>query len=151
MTKYGFHPMVILWSSYGDPMVRVLLSQISSTFALQCKGVIFPTQRTAVRKKVQLWVVENFLFWITFEHFQRCKSLKISCLHFYFGQLLKIVEKFSCQKTCTIQNFVVILHSISAALLRKKKHFIRGRKRYTGEGKDTLYIYYGNIHYQTWW
>ena len=23
MTKYGFHPMVILWSSYGDPMVIV--------------------------------------------------------------------------------------------------------------------------------
>ena len=23
MTKQGFHPMVILWSSYGDPMVRV--------------------------------------------------------------------------------------------------------------------------------
>ena len=23
MTKYGFYPMVILWSSYGDPMVRV--------------------------------------------------------------------------------------------------------------------------------
>ena len=22
MTEYGFHPMVILWSSYGDPMVR---------------------------------------------------------------------------------------------------------------------------------
>ena len=24
MTKQGFHPMVILWSSYGDPMVMVL-------------------------------------------------------------------------------------------------------------------------------
>ena len=24
MTKLGIHPMVILWSSYGDPMVRVL-------------------------------------------------------------------------------------------------------------------------------
>ena len=24
MTKYRVHPMVILWSSYGDPMVRVL-------------------------------------------------------------------------------------------------------------------------------
>ncbi len=24
MTKWGIHPMVILWSSYGDPMVRVL-------------------------------------------------------------------------------------------------------------------------------
>ena len=23
MTKYGFYPMVILWPSYGDPMVRV--------------------------------------------------------------------------------------------------------------------------------
>jgi hypothetical protein len=23
MTKWVFHPMVILWSSYGDPMVRV--------------------------------------------------------------------------------------------------------------------------------
>ena len=24
MTKSGFHPMVILWSSYGDPMVMGL-------------------------------------------------------------------------------------------------------------------------------
>ena len=24
MTKWGFHPMVILWSSYGDLMVLVL-------------------------------------------------------------------------------------------------------------------------------
>ena len=24
MTKWGIHPMVILWSSYGDPMVWVL-------------------------------------------------------------------------------------------------------------------------------
>ena len=39
----------------------------------------------------------------------------MSDLHFSFGQLCKIVEKFSCQKICTIQNFVVILHSISVA------------------------------------
>ena len=26
MTKQGSHPMVILWSSYGDPMVLVLYS-----------------------------------------------------------------------------------------------------------------------------
>ena len=30
MTKQGFHPMVILWSSYGDPMVRVLFGSYLS-------------------------------------------------------------------------------------------------------------------------
>ena len=30
MTKQGFHPMVILWSSYGDPMVRVLFESYLS-------------------------------------------------------------------------------------------------------------------------
>ena len=30
MTKYGFHPMVILWSSYGDPKVRVLFESYLS-------------------------------------------------------------------------------------------------------------------------
>ena len=29
MTKFGIHPMVILWSSYGDPMVRVLLGVVN--------------------------------------------------------------------------------------------------------------------------
>ena len=29
MTKSGIHPMVILWSSYGDPMVRVLLGVVN--------------------------------------------------------------------------------------------------------------------------
>ena len=29
MTKLVIHPMVILWSSYGDPMVRVLLGVVN--------------------------------------------------------------------------------------------------------------------------
>ena len=29
MTKWVIHPMVILWSSYGDPMVRVLLGVVN--------------------------------------------------------------------------------------------------------------------------
>ena len=30
MTKQGFHPMVILWSSYGDPMVSGLFESYFS-------------------------------------------------------------------------------------------------------------------------
>ena len=29
MTKLGIHPMVILWSSYGDPMVRDLFGVVN--------------------------------------------------------------------------------------------------------------------------
>ena len=29
MTKSGIHPMVILWSSYGDPMVRYLFGVVN--------------------------------------------------------------------------------------------------------------------------
>ena len=29
MTKLGIHPMVILWSSYGDPMVRYLFGVVN--------------------------------------------------------------------------------------------------------------------------
>jgi len=55
----------------------------------------------------------TFLFWETFEHFEKYKVLKINNIAKSFGQLFKIVENFSCQKICTIQKFVVILHSIS--------------------------------------
>lgn len=43
----------------------------------------------------------------------------INDLHFCFGQLLKIVKNFSCQKICTIQKKAVLLHRISAIKKRK--------------------------------
>ena len=45
MTKQGVHPMVILWSSYGDPMVRVGFGRYRGGFGFGRSG------KEAARKK----------------------------------------------------------------------------------------------------
>ncbi len=49
MTKLVIHPMVILWSSYGDPMVRVLLGVVN--------GVVLGRKR---RCRVCGWLGRDF-------------------------------------------------------------------------------------------
>ena len=56
----------------------------------------------------------GFLFWKTFQQPKNRNHHIISAKHFCFGQLFENVENFSCQKVCTIEIFVVILHRISA-------------------------------------
>ncbi len=62
---------------------------------------------------IQLLFLISVMFWKTFQHDKNHKLLIMFTLHFCFGQLLCFVEKFSCQKVCTIQKKDVPLHSIS--------------------------------------
>jgi len=66
-----------------------------------------------VFRNIQLLFLISVIFWKTFQHDKNHKLLIMFTLHFGFGQLFCFVEKFSCQKVCTIQKKDVPLHSIS--------------------------------------
>ena len=66
--------------------------------------------------------VENFLFWKTFYVDKFLKSHIFNNLTFSFGQLFKIVDKFSCQKICTIEKKAVPLQHFSRFMKFIEKH-----------------------------